>query len=103
MAYRRKSEGLVLSAKGKKEGVNGKVANFFVAIFYKKSIVLCEQYMEQINGDNFSTFVRKHFPAAFQKSSNYRMGIQLRIQKRQRKLLMMLVVECFQFQQDPLI
>ena len=56
MAYRRKSEGLVLSAKGKKEGVNGKVVNFFVAISYKKGIVLCEQYMEQLNGDNFSTF-----------------------------------------------
>ena len=70
MAYRRKSEGLVLSAKGKKEGVNGKVANFFVEISYKKGILLCEQYMEQLNGDNFSSFVRKHFPAAFQKSSD---------------------------------
>ena len=26
--------------------------------------------MEQLNGDNFSTFVRKYFAAAFQKSSN---------------------------------
>ena len=26
--------------------------------------------MKQLNGDNFSTFVRKHFPYAFQNSSN---------------------------------
>lgn len=70
MAYRLKSEGLALSSKGKKEGVNGKVANFFVAISYKKGVVLCEQYLEQLNGENFSKFVRQHFPAAFKKSSN---------------------------------
>ena len=57
MVYQYKSEGFVLSGKGKKEGVNGKLANFFLTISYKKGIILCEQYMEQLNGDNFSTFV----------------------------------------------
>ena len=42
MAYRRKSEGLVLNAKDKKEGVNGKVANFLLQFLIKKGIVLCE-------------------------------------------------------------
>ena len=69
MAYRLKREGLIVSSKGKK-GVSGKVANFFVAISYGKGVVLCEQYLEQLNGENFSNFVRKYFPAAFKKSAN---------------------------------
>ena len=64
------SEGLVLSTKGKKEEVNGKMANFFVAISYKKGVVLCEQYLEQLNVENFSRFARQHFPATFKKSLN---------------------------------
>ena len=39
MAYRRKSDGLVLSAKGKKEGVNGKVPNLLLQFLIKR--VLC--------------------------------------------------------------
>ena len=56
--------------KGKKEGVSGKVADFFVAISYGKGVVLCEQYLEQLNGENFSNFVKKNFPASFKKSAN---------------------------------
>ena len=70
MVYRLKREGFIVSSKGKKEGVSGKVANFFAAISYGKGVVLCEQYLEQLNGENFSNFVRKYFPAAFKKSAN---------------------------------
>ena len=70
MAYRLKREGLIVSSKGKKESVSGKVANFLVAISYGKGVVFCEQYLEQLNGENFSNFVRKYFPAAFKKSAN---------------------------------
>ena len=58
MAYRLKREGLIASSKGKK-GVSGKVANFFVASSYGKGVVLCEQYWEQLNGENFSSCFQK--------------------------------------------
>ena len=70
MAYRLTQEGLFVCSKGKKEGVSGKVANLFIAIFYGKGVVLCEQYLEQLNGESFSNFVRKYFPAAFKNSAN---------------------------------
>ena len=53
-----------------KKLVGGKVVNFFLAISYGKGVVLCEQYLKQLNGENFSNFVRKYFPAAFKKSAN---------------------------------
>ena len=37
---------------------------------YGKGVVLCEQYLELLNDENFSNFVRKCFPAAFKKSAN---------------------------------
>ena len=103
MAYRLKREWLIVSSKGKKEGVSGKVANFFVAISYGKGVVFCEQYLEQLNGENFSNFVRKYFPAAFKKNANPKGMLFLqdgdphKIQGKQRKL-MMSVAECFRFQ-----
>ena len=68
--YKKKGESLKLTTKGKKEGVNGKMAHFFVAIDYNKGIVLCEQFLGSCNGESYSTFVKQHFPAAFKKSAN---------------------------------
>ena len=70
MGYRLKNEGLQLTSKGKKEGVNGKMAHFFVAICYGQGVVLCEQFHEKLNGENFGNFVEKYFPDAFKKSAN---------------------------------
>ena len=69
-AHRLKQEGVIVSCKGKKESVSGKVSNFFVAVSYWKGVVLCKKYLEQLNGENFPNFARKYFPAAFKKSAN---------------------------------
>jgi hypothetical protein len=67
--WRKKSEGLKYTCKGKKEGSGGKMANFLVAIAYNKGVILCEQY-EHMDGEFFQEFAMEHFPTAFKKSSN---------------------------------
>lgn len=67
MAWRKPSEGLERSTKGKKEGSGGKMANFFVAIAHGHGVVLCKQYEWTVTGDRFATFVLDCFPAAFEK------------------------------------
>ena len=70
MAWRRRSEGLDpgFTGKGKKEGVNGKVAKFIVAISYGKGVICCEQY-NKMDGDFFASFIRDKFPDIFQSSN----------------------------------
>ena len=68
MAWRKRSEGLELSTKGKKEGTGGKVAQFFVAISHSKGVVLCQQYEERLTGKFFASFIKENFPQAFLKS-----------------------------------
>lgn len=70
MAWRKPNEGLSVTAKGKKEGSGGRTAKFFVAISYSKGVVLCEQYVDRLNGPMFNRFVRNNFPTAFERSSN---------------------------------
>ena len=72
MAWRKSSEGLALSTKGKKEGTGGRVANFLVAIAHEKGVLCCEQYMGNITGESFADFVRENFPEMFENSSNPR-------------------------------
>ena len=69
-AWRKKNEGLSVTAKGKKEGTGGKSANFFVGISYNKGVVLCEQYEDHLNGEIFGEFVKAHFRGAFKSSIN---------------------------------
>ena len=71
MAWRRKSEGLErgYTAKGKKEGVNGRVAKYIVCISYSKGVICCERY-ENMNGDFFKGFIENHFGTIFQKSNS---------------------------------
>ena len=76
MAWRKHSEGLSITTKGKKEGSGGKMARFFVAIAYGKGVVLCKQYKWKVTGKNFASFVSEHFQATFEKcgveaSGNY--------------------------------
>ena len=70
MMWRRRSEGLKYTCKGKKEGSGGRVAHFFVAISYGKGVILCEQYLESLSGEVFKEFVKTHFPATFERSCN---------------------------------
>ena len=44
----------------------------FVAIAYRKGVMLCEQYEERFTGEYYAEFVRKHFPRAFASSANPR-------------------------------
>ena len=74
MAWRRRDEGLHPSctAKGSHVGSGGKVAHFFVAISYRKGVILCEQYFGRLNGAMFAKFIKKHFKKTFRKGQNTR-------------------------------
>ena len=67
---RKRNEGLSITAKDKKEGMDGRTAHFFVGISYTKGVVLCEQYFEKINGPLFANISRKTFPDALAQSVN---------------------------------
>ena len=64
--WRLKNEGLVVTAKGKKEGSTN--INFMVGISFDKGVVLCEQYKGAINGDKMVKIVESSFEDAFDKS-----------------------------------
>ena len=70
--YRKRNEGCNLNctAAGKREGDGGKVAKFMVTIAYGKGVTMCEELETQLNGKSFAEFVRMHFPACFEDSSN---------------------------------
>ena len=72
MAWRRKCEGLALNCttKGKKAGVEGRTAHFFVSIAYGKGVVSCDQYFHRFKGEDFAEYVRLHFPQIFLDSAN---------------------------------
>ena len=70
MMWRKRSEGLKYTCKGKKEGSGGRVVHFFVAISYGKGVILCEQYLESLTGELFKEFVKTQFPATFARSCN---------------------------------
>lgn len=64
--WRKRSEGLLLTAKGKKEGsVN---TNFMVGISYDHGVVLCERYLGAITGEKMANIARTGFPSAFENS-----------------------------------
>lgn len=65
MCWRKHGEGLEMTTKGKKEGSNGKMANFFVAIAYGKGVVLAKQYPWVVTGEKFAEFVKNVFPELF--------------------------------------
>ena len=72
MAWRKRGEGLALNctSKGKKAGVQGRTAHFFVSIAYNKGVIGCDQYFQRMTGESFSEYVRLHFPQIFAKSAN---------------------------------
>ena len=45
--------------------MNGRTVHLFVVIAYGKGVVMCEQFLGKYNGDSYSKFVHKYFPATF--------------------------------------
>ena len=70
MAWRAKSQGLDLgyTSKGKKEGVNGKVAKYIVCIAYKRGVIWVEKY-DKMNGQYFKQFITKNFNKILRRSN----------------------------------
>ena len=63
--YRKVSEGLKITAKGSKEGKNGKPASFYVGITYDHGMSFCHQYQGRNCGAVFADFAKEFFPATF--------------------------------------
>ena len=70
--WRKASEGLVYTSKGKKEGSGGRTANFFVAIAFDRGVICCEQYHATLTGHMFAEFFTDHFSSVFKNSANPR-------------------------------
>ena len=70
--WRKRSEGTKIgcTAKGKKEGVGGKMAYFMVAIAYGKGVVKAMPYTGPINGPKFAALVDEHFASVLQACEN---------------------------------
>ena len=58
------------TAKGKKEGVQGRTASFMCAISYNRGFIGCHQYRGPVNGDTCRDFIETRFPEMFEASSN---------------------------------
>lgn len=74
LVWRKRGEGLLMSAKGKKEGNNGPGAKFFVGISYNKGVIMCDQWDSTVkfNGINYNTFVKERWRPALEKCTNPR-------------------------------
>jgi len=77
--WRKRSEGLKMTAKGKKEGNNGKRVKLYVGISHGKGVVMCDQWDNDIkyNGESYKQFVIDNFPKVWKKCSNGRKKIVL--------------------------
>jgi len=64
--WRKSSEGLIVTAKGKKEGATN--SNFMVGISYDRGVVLCERYSGSITAEKMEAIVHKSFKSALRKS-----------------------------------
>ena len=65
--WRKKGEGLSVTAKGTKELAGGRRFHLMVALAYGKRVVLCQPY-EKLNGCFFAQFIRQHFNITFAKA-----------------------------------
>ena len=72
--WRKKGEALSIhcTAKGKKEGVQGRVAKFMCAISYGRGFTKCYHYTDKVNGETCRQFILDHFPDMFEDSLNPR-------------------------------
>lgn len=58
------------TAKGKKEGVNGRVAKYMCAISYGNGFIKCHRYAGRVNGERCRQFILENFPSMFENSPN---------------------------------
>ena len=58
------------TAKGKKEGANGRVAKFICAIAYGRGFIKCHHYTGSIDGEKCKIFIEEHFPSMLKISPN---------------------------------
>lgn len=58
------------TTKGKKEGVNGRVAKFMCAISHKRGFIEAHHYTETLDGEMCKAYIEEHFPAMFVNSTN---------------------------------
>ena len=76
VGYRKVNEGLKLTARGAKEGVNGKTASFFVGISHGKGVVFCKQFRGKYNGQNYSEWIKTEFPTVFREVNKGKSFVQ---------------------------
>ena len=65
--WRKRKEGLSVTAKGTHVGSSGRGVKMIVAISYGKGVIYCEQY-EKLDGNYYADFIRRNFQNIFQKS-----------------------------------
>ena len=62
--WRKRKEGLSVTAKGTHVGSGGRVVKMIVAISYGKGVIYCEQY-EKLDGNYYAGFIRRYFQDMF--------------------------------------
>ena len=62
--WRRRGEGLIITAKGSKDEAGGKRLHVIFAIAYNKGVILCEPY-DKMNGMFLASFIRQHLNLCF--------------------------------------
>ena len=65
--WRKRKEGLTVTAKGSHVGSGGRVVKMIVAISFQKGVIFCEKY-DKLDGAYFADFVRRNFRTMFRKS-----------------------------------
>lgn len=60
------------TAKGRKEGTNGRTVHFLCAIAYGRGFIECYQYSGHIDGEKCKEFIESRFPEMFENSANTR-------------------------------
>lgn len=65
--WRKKGEGLTVTAKGSKELAGGRRLHLMVAVAHGKGVILCEPY-EKLNGEFFANFIQAHFKLTLAKA-----------------------------------
>ena len=74
--WRRKGEGLIITAKGSKDLAGGKRLHVMVSIAYNKGVILCEPY-GKMSGKFFASFIRQYFDLCFGRAGSKRDGKRL--------------------------
>ena len=77
--WRKKSEGLRVTAKGSACGTGGKYVRLIVCIAYGKGVVWCRSY-DKMTGDTFARFIKKDFNRICKKCGKSRKDICIWLQ-----------------------